>query len=112
MSKTIEQRWRVVGVEREEVAIALLGQFRQETVGVIAAWSVTSQQVRERYLAQADALLPLIEKAVLKARRKEVGMAWRMWEGHLGLAQGSALETYFNGRIRKLEAGNDSQQTD
>ena len=97
MSKqTMEQRWKAVGVEREEVAKLVSGR------GVDIDWDIAVGWERAMYQRTADGLLPLIEEAV---RRAEKGA--RLDE-HLCYC--STCREGFRercGRFAQLEAGND-----
>ncbi len=80
MTLTIEQRWKDVGVDRQEVKKAVWGNSLDD------AW---------RIARRTDALLPLIEKAVRKAKLSEALLwATRMSCGEEG-----------DKRIAELEAG-------
>ena len=78
---TIEQRWKAVGVDREEVVRVVAGD------GVESKWRISYR---------TDDLLPLIEKAVREARKAEA---------HLWL--GMTCNEEADARMAKLEAGND-----
>ncbi len=66
---TIEQRWKAVGVEREEIARSLFNDADDRVYGEIS--NKLYETLMNSYLGYADALLPLIEKAVREARKDE-----------------------------------------
>lgn len=84
--RTIEQRWKAVWVDREEVAKLIWDGGTN--------WDNLHNDTRWPYLRRADALLPLIEKAVREARKAEA----RLW---LGMTCNEEADA----RIAKLEAG-------
>ena len=98
MSKTIEQRWKAVGVDREEAAKALCYATHDVDWGRLEAIGMKQSE----FLTQADNLLPLIEKAVRGARLTEARV-WSVNHGHRYIDD----VCWSCNRLRELEAGND-----
>ncbi|MEE9569254.1 MAG: hypothetical protein V3W37_07705 [Candidatus Binatia bacterium] len=94
MTLTIEQRWKDVGMDRETVAETIHGKL-QSLLDTCPSWEEIDSTQQSITCFQADALLPLIEKAVRKAKLSEALLwATRMSCGEEG-----------DKRIAELEAG-------